>query len=258
MRPVELPEDPQRARAGAPDQGEDGIVGRGIVEPAEALGQVGGRQAQAAAVEAAGRLGQLVVGRAGIDREKRLLERALVEDDDQGGHPLADLDQLDAADPGRPRLGGGRQPSRPRRGGEGRGREAKPLVGGKLHLAELVADHQLLDGWKRHLADQRLHVEAVADVRRDAPRRRVRVPEEALDLQLGQDVAHGGGAHAERVALNERLGADRRGRRDVFLDDGPQDRLRPGVERSAAAADSSHHGRAPLAGGLGCGPRPLL
>ena len=30
-------------------------------------------------------------------------------------------------------------------GGEGRRREAEPLLAGVLHLAELVADHQLLD-----------------------------------------------------------------------------------------------------------------
>ena len=43
---VELAEDPQRALAGAPDEGEDGVVGRGLLEPAEALRKVGRGEAR--------------------------------------------------------------------------------------------------------------------------------------------------------------------------------------------------------------------
>ena len=55
--------------------------------------------------------------------------------------------------------------------GEGRGREAEPVLAGELDLAELVADHQLLDRRERHRVDDRLDVEAVAGVRRHRGRR---------------------------------------------------------------------------------------
>ena len=45
------------------------------------------------------------------------------------------------------------------------------------------------------------------------------------------------------IALDERLAADRRGGRDVFLDDGPKDRLRAEVQGAEGAADSSRQGR---------------
>ena len=47
------------------------------------------------------------------------------------------------------------------------------------------------------------------------------------------------------VALDERLAADRLGGRDVFLDDGPEDRLRAEVQGADGAADSTRQARSP-------------
>ena len=247
-RRVEVAKEVEGPVAGAADEREDGIVGRGVLEPAEPLGEVGGSEADAAAVEAGGGLRQLLVGRRRVDGEERLLHGALVVDDDEAGHPLPDPDELDPADPGGARLGRGGDPGRVRHRGKSRRGEAEPLVGGELDLPELVADHQLLHGRERPLGDERLDVEAVARIRGDAPRRRVGVPEEAGHLELGEDVADRRRADAQRVPLHERVRPDRRSGGDVFLDDGQQDRLGSGVERTAAAADSSRHGMAPLGG----------
>ena len=99
------------------------------------------------------------------------------------------------------------------------------MLAGELDLAELVADHQLLDGRQRDRIRDRFHVEAVALVGRDAAGGRVRMGQQAGRFELREDVADRGAGHAEAVALDERLAADRRGGRDVFLDDGPKDRL---------------------------------
>ena len=60
--------------------------------------------------------------------------------------------------------------------------------------------------------------------------------QQAGRLELGEDVADGRAGHAEAVALDERLAADRRGGGDVFLDDGPKDRLRAEVQGAEWAA----------------------
>ena len=67
-------------------------------------------------------------------------------------------------------------------------------------------------------------------------------------LELGEDVANGRAGHAEPIALDERLAADRRGGGDVFLDDGPEDRLCAEVQRAGGAADATRQGRSPVAG----------
>ena len=109
------------------------------------------------------------------------------------------------------------------------------MLARELDLAELVADHQLLDGWERHGVDDRFDVEAVAGIRRHAPGARVRVGQETGGLELGEDVADGRAGHAEAIALDERLAADRLGGRDVFLDDGPKDRLGAEVQGAEGA-----------------------
>ena len=119
------------------------------------------------------------------------------------------------------------------------------MLAGELDLAELVADHQLLDGGQRDGLDDRLDVEAVARVGRDAAGRGVRVGQQAVRLELGEDVADGRAGHAEAVALDERLAADRRGGGDVFLDDGPKDRLRAKVQGAEWAANPSRQGQSP-------------
>ena len=119
------------------------------------------------------------------------------------------------------------------------------MLAGELDLAELVADHQLLDGRQRDGLDDRLDVEAIAGVGRDAAGGRVRVGQQAVRLELGEDAADGRAGHAEAIALDERLAADRRGGRDVFLDDGPKDRLRAKVQGAEWAAWSSRQGLSP-------------
>jgi hypothetical protein len=107
--------------------------------------------------------------------------------------------------------------------------------------AELVADHQLLDRGQRDDLRDRFDVEAVARVGRDAPGRGVRVGQQAVRLELGEDAPDGRARHGEAVALDERLAPDRRGGRDVFLDDGPKDRLGAEVQRAAGAARPTRH-----------------
>ena len=136
-------------------------------------------------------------------------------------------------------LAGVAMPGRAGQPGEGRRREAEPVLAGELDLPELVADHQLLDGRQRDGIDDRFDVEAVAGVGRHATGARVRVGQQAGHLELGEDVADGRAGHAEAVALDERLAADRLCGRDVFLDDGPKDRLRAEVQRAEGAADAS-------------------
>ena len=116
------------------------------------------------------------------------------------------------------------------------------MLAGELDLAELVADHQLLDRRERDGLDDRLDVEAIAVVGRDAPGRRVRVGQQAVGLELGEDAADRRAGHAEAVALDERLAADRRGGRDVFLDDGPKDRLRAKVQGAEWATIPTRQG----------------
>ena len=60
-------------------------------------------------------------------------------------------------------------------------------------------------------------------------------------LELGHDVAHGRGGHGKAVALDQRLAADRLGGYDVFLDDGPQDLLRAGIERAVWTLSATRH-----------------
>ena len=116
------------------------------------------------------------------------------------------------------------------------------MLAGELHLPELVADHQLLDLGQRRGVDDRLDVPAVAGVGRDAAGGGVRVVEEAGELELGEDVADRRAGHAEPIPIDERLAADRRRGGDVFLDDGPEDRLCAKVQRAAGATDSTRQG----------------
>ncbi len=118
------------------------------------------------------------------------------------------------------------------------------MLAGEFHLAELVPDHQLLDGRERDGIDDRFDVEAVPGVGGHAAGRGVRVGQQAGCLEVGEDAADGRAGHAEAVALDERLRSDRRGGRDIFLDDGPKDRLCAKVQGADGAA-SSRQGRSP-------------
>ena len=61
-------------------------------------------------------------------------------------------------------------------------------------------------------SDDRLDEVAIAGVGRDPARAGVRVGEQAVDLEVGEDVPDRGAGHAEAVARDERLGADRKRR----------------------------------------------
>jgi hypothetical protein len=121
------------------------------------------------------------------------------------------------------------------------------VFAGELDLAELVPDHQLLHRRQRDGIDDRLDVEAVPGVGRDAPGTRVGMGQQPGQLQLSEDVADRGARHAEAVAVDERLAADRLCRRDVFLDDGPKDRLGAEVQRAEWATDATRQTRSPVA-----------
>ena len=185
----------------------------------------------------------IVVGQ----RDQRLLDGALAKDQDQARHPLVDGHEVDAPDVRCPRLCRRRQTGRAGHTRQGGRREAEPVLACELHLPELVADHQLLDGRERHGIDDRLDVEAVAGVGRHATRRGMRVGQEAGALELGQDASDGRARHAEAVALDQRLRADGRRGGDIFLDDGPKDRLRAEVQ-GAGGAVSSRQGPVLLGG----------
>ena len=104
-----------------------------------------------------------------VERHERLLDRAFAQHQDEAGHALVDRDQVDPADVGVARLGRGREAGRRGSPSERRRGQPEPVLAGELDLAELVADHQLLDGRQRHVSAMRLDVEAVARVGRDAP-----------------------------------------------------------------------------------------
>ena len=117
------------------------------------------------------------------------------------------------------------------------------MLARELHLAELVPDHQLLDLGQRRGIDDRLDEPAIARVGGDASRGRVRVVEEPGELELGEDVPDRRAGHAEPIPVDERLAPDRGRGGDVFLDDGPQDRLCAKVQWAAGATDATRQGR---------------
>jgi hypothetical protein len=121
-----------------------------------------------------------------------------------------------------------------------------PVLAGVFDLPELVADHELLDLRHRGGVDDRLDVPAVALVGRDPAGRGVRMGQEAAELELGEDVPDGRAGHAKPIAIHERVAANRRRGGDVFLDDGPKDRLCAEVQGAGGAADPSHQGLSPV------------
>ena len=71
--------------------------------------------------------------------------------------------------------------------------------------------------------------------------------QETCRLELSEDVAHRRARDAKAVSVDERLARDRLCRRDIFLDDGPKDRLRAEVQRAEWAAYASRQTRSPVA-----------
>ena len=117
------------------------------------------------------------------------------------------------------------------------------MLARELHLPELVPDHELLDLRQRGGVDDRLDVPAIAGVGWDPPGRGVGMVEEAGQLELGEDVADRCAGHAELVPVDERLAADWNGGGDVFLDDGPEDRLCANIHWAAGATDATRQAR---------------
>jgi hypothetical protein len=181
-----------------------------------------------------------------VEGDRRLLDGTLPEDQDEAGHPFVDRDEVDPADVGDRGLGRRRQTRRPGEAGQGRRREAEPVLAREFDLTELVADHQLLDRRQGRGIDDRFDVEPIPGVGRHAPGAGMRMAQQPSHLQLSQDVADGRAGHAEGVALDECQTADRLGGGDVFLDDGPKDRLRAEVQRAERAADPSRQTRSPV------------
>ena len=144
-------------------------------------------------------------------------------------------DEVDPPDMGGARLG--------RRGEPGRARHPASVVAARRNQCSLANSTwpnwwriiSCSTGGQRHRVDDRLDVEAIAGVRRHAAGARVRVGQQAGRLELGEDAPDRRAGHAKAVALDERLAADRRGGRDVFLDDGPKDRLRAEVQGAEGA-----------------------
>ena len=210
------------------------------------LGSRGGRVGQALVEEAGDPVERRLVDRLGlVEVQDRLLDATLAQHEDQARHPLVDGHEVDAPDMGGVGLGRRREPGGAGQTGEGRRREAEPVLAGELDLAELVADHQLLDGRQRHRVDDRFDVEPVASIGRHAPGARVRMSQQAGGLELGEDAPDGRARHAKAVALDKGLAADRLGGRDVFLDDGPKDRLRTKVQGAEGATVPTRQTRSP-------------
>jgi hypothetical protein len=212
---------------------------------------LGGRRRpiQHALVEQAGdRVERRLVDRLGlIDGDGGLLDGALSQHEDQAGHPLVHRDEIDPPDVRGVRLRRRRDPRGAGQPGEGRRGEAEPVLARELDLPELVSDHQLLDSRQRDGIGDRLDEEPIAGIRRDATGARVGMRQQAGCLELREDVPHGRARHAKAVSVDERLARDRLCRRDIFLDDGPKDRLRAEVQRAEWAADASRQTRSPVA-----------
>ena len=98
-------------------------------------------------------------------------------------------------------------------------------------LRQLPPHPPLLRRRQPHRPHQRVHVVAVRQVRRDPSRRRVRVEQEALFLQVGHRVADRRRGHAEPVTLRHRAAPRRLRRLHVRPDHRLEDPLLAFVQR---------------------------
>ena len=85
-----------------------------------------------------------------------------------------------------------------------------------------MADGHSLFGAQVGLGHEALDEEAVAEIGGNASRGRMGVRQQAELLERGELVAHRRGRDVQPVALDERHGRDRPGRRDVLPDHGAQ------------------------------------
>ena len=112
----------------------------------------------------------------------------------------------------------------PRRVREHVGRRAQRLLDLVAHRAKVDAEPV---GSPLERVDELVGVDAVAALRRRSTGGRVRVRQQPERLELGELAAHGRGRDAEAGALDEHARSDRLARRDVLLDDPPQDLALP-------------------------------
>jgi hypothetical protein len=207
---------------------------------ADDRGHVRGGEAGQSLVEAGRDLVEAGLVGAFVERHEELANGALGEDQDEAGQAVAGLDQVEAAQARSLGLGGRRDARHVRGTGKCRCSQPEPLLAGELDLAELVADHELLDGRQDDRIRDGLDVQAVAGIGRDAAGARVRAAQEAGPLELGHHVADRRGADVKTVFDDERLARHRLGGGHVFLDDGPQDGRGARVERAGAVLASRH------------------
>ena len=149
---------------------------RSCVEP---VGDLPRRLPPELGVQEAGDVVQLVLVVRLVERDELLLDRALGEDDDRLAVRRAGRDEVDVAQPARAWLGRRGEAGGVGDAGERRGGKAEPLLAGELDLAELVADHQLLDRCEADVRRDRLDVQAVAGVGGHAAGAGVRVAQVA-------------------------------------------------------------------------------
>jgi hypothetical protein len=121
-----------------------------------------------------------------------LRDVAVNEDQDAQARPVRQLDELDMAEARAPRARRCDDRGAAGAGGQDRGGEAQPLVARQLHLAELVANHELVGVVERCLAHERLHVGPIAQVGRHATGARVRMGQQAHRFKLGHGAADRG------------------------------------------------------------------
>ena len=96
-------------------------------------------------------------------------------------------------------------------------------------------------GENGRLAD-RLDEVAVAGVGRDSTGGRVGMGQQPGSFEVGEDIPNGRARNAEPVSLDERGRSDGRCGRDIFLDDGPEDRFCAWIQRAGGAYASRHDG----------------
>ena len=204
-------------------------VAQGRLEPLGHGRQLAGRLGQGAAARGAvelgaqgGQGGLAVVGeQVGADVDDPLLDPAGGRDE-HDEQPLAtDRHQLDVTHR-RPRerrvLHDGDLPGQRRQQAHGAVDDVVEVDG----ALEELGDGALLGGAHRLHGREPVDEQPVAGIGRHPPGAGVRGGDQPLLLERGHVVAHGGGRHAEVVALEQRLGADRLGGLDVVLDDGAQ------------------------------------
>src|ERR1035437_4188612 len=71
----------------------------------------------------------------------------------------------------------------------------------------------------------------------------MQMSQQAERFQVREDVANGGAAYAQGAMRHKRARTDGCRRGDVFVDDGPQDRVGSRIQRADGAAWSSRHVR---------------